>query len=350
MTLRSFRATWPVMLLAASVMVAAGCSSSDVRQVNDAAIASRISLTDTASRDLARQSLVLLKDRAADYRVGPEDLLEVSIYELETRDAARTVDVRVTESGIIALPILGELKIEDLSAEQVKQLIEKQLKETDILRFPRVSVTVKEYRSKRIAVVGAVRQPGVFTLRQNATSLLEALTLAGGLSERAGQILYVIRPQTAAESAAGDAPQTVISIDLFELLETGGALALNAILQNGDIVNVPEAKQFFVVGFVREPGGFTLNKPTTVLEGIALAKGLRETEASPHACVLKRQTAQGATSIPVDLVRISHGTEPNLYLMPNDIIDVRQTTARKVGMGVLGIFRDLFSVGYSLNR
>lgn len=321
-------------------------------EVNKAAIAHRISYTDENSRALARKSLSLAVDRRSDYRVGPEDVLEISIFEWELKDETRTVDVRLAETGVISLPVVGEIQIGGLTVGQVRSLLEKRLVEDEILRNPRVSVVVKEFRSKRVAVVGAVHEPGVYTLRQNVTTLLSVLTLAGGVTARAGQVLYVIRtpaeePATAQWSVAPE--REVIAVDLYELLEQG-RVDLNVVLQNGDVINVPEAKKFYVVGFVRRPDGFPLTRPTTVLEAIALAGGLQERQASPRRCLLKRHVGHGEEEvIPLDLVAISRGEKPNLYLTPNDVVDVRQTAAKKVFLEFLDVFRGVFNVGYNLN-
>ena len=340
-------------LLTALLLPLCGCSSDQVRKVNMAAIASRASYTDDVSRLLAQKTLERLKDRSTDYRVGPEDVLEISIFEWELRDETRTVSMRIAESGIIALPVIGEVKVGGLTAEQVKDLLETRLKKDGILKIPRVSVVVTEFRSKRVAVVGAVHDPGVYTLRQNVTTLLAVLTLAGGVTERAGQVLYVVRAEEPPKPEGEESPpaepgKRVIAVDLYELLEEG-RLGLNVVLQNGDVVNVPEAKNFYVVGFVGRPGGFPLTRPTTVLEGIALAGGLREREASLRSCQLKRRGPEGEVIIPLDLISLSKGESPNPYLMPNDVIEVRQSTLKKIGLELLDVFKALFSIGYSLN-
>jgi len=332
--------------------------------VNSAAVAPRISYTDPVSLNMARRTLPLVAERRTDYRLGPEDVIQITIFEWEVQGQAKSLDARVEESGTVVLPVLGEIRVGGLTVQQVKAGLEAKLVADGILKAPRVSVTVQEYRSKRVAVVGAVREPGVYTLRQNVTTLLSVLTLAGGLTERAGQVLYVIRGVKAGETAPVSVKQNeesgevtvemgarpdVIAVDLFELMELG-RLDLNAVLEDGDVVNVPEAMKFFVIGFVARPGGFPLTRPTTVLEGIALAGGIRERTASPRRCALKRYGAGGEQIIPLDLVAISEGRAANLYLQPNDVIDVRQTLLRQICLETLDAFRSIFNLGYTLNR
>jgi polysaccharide export outer membrane protein len=326
--------------------------------VNDVAVAHYISPSDDTSRLMAQNSRTLLRHQSVDYCVGPEDVLEVTIFEWELREETKTVAVRVAESGIISLPVLGDLYVEGMSVSEIRKTIEKHLVDGGFIREPRVSVIVQEFRSKRVAVVGAVIDPGVYTLRQNVTTVLDILSLAGGLSERAGYVLHVVRAgEGMSESekamlsdqladASGAVEKDIITIDLYELLELGN-LALNAGLSDGDIVNVPEAKRFAVIGFVDQPGSFPLKKPTTVLEGIALGGGLLANEASLKSCVLRRQTPDGETMILLDLEAISRAEAPNFYLMPDDVIEIRQTFGRRVFLEVLDGAKYIFNIGYT---
>ena len=81
-----------------------------------------------------------------------------------------------------------------------------------------------------------------------------------------------------------------------------------------------------------------------------MAGGLREREASPGACVLKRRSGQSEAIIPLNLVAISHGEGPNIYLAPNDVIEVRQTFVKKITMEVLEAAIRVFSIGYHVNN
>jgi len=322
-----------------------GCASSEPVVLSEAMVTSPVSYTDEVSRRLAAGTFKRLPELYEDYRLGAEDVLEVSIFEWELREETKSVEIRVSETGLIGLPVIGDMNVTNLTVEEIKAKIEKRLKDWQIIPNPRVSVVVQQFRSKRVAVVGAVRDPGTYTIRRNVTTLLDILSLAGGPDARAGQLAYVIRnirpamPSDAGESPGGGGAATaglpfdlggseMISIDLYELLELGD-LSLNVLVGNGDVVNVPEAKRFHVIGFARDPGSFPLKKPTTVLEGIAMARGFQEVEASKRDCVVKRKTPDGEYIIPVDLVAVAQGEAPNFYLQPDDIIYVRQTALRR---------------------
>jgi polysaccharide export outer membrane protein len=329
-----------------------GCSSSKPIVLSEPMVTSPVSYTDEISRRLATATFQRIPELYEDYRVGAEDVLEVSIFEWELREETKSVEIRVSETGLIGLPVIGDMNVMNRTVEEIKAKIEKRLKDWQIIPNPRVSVVVQQFRSKRVAVVGAVRDPGTYTIRRNVTTLLDILSLAGGPDARAGQVTYVIRDiRPEVSSNAGAAPaglpfdlgaKEVISIDLYELLELGD-LSLNVLVGDGDVVNVPEAKRFHVIGFARDPGSFALKKPTTVLEGIAMARGFQEVEASKRDCVVKRKTPDAEYIIPVDLVAVAQGKAPNFYLQPDDIIYVRQTTLRRTLLYTYDIVTKMFT-------
>ncbi len=340
------------------LLAGASCSSTDAEKVNEIVITlDRFTPSSEKDYDLSRSTRVLLEQRKSDYRLGPGDILEINIFELEKRDEFKTINARVEESGEITIPIAGSLVAGGLTVDELITAINTRLVEGEFIKAPRTNVTVKEFRSKKIAVVGAVEKPGEYMLRQNVTTLLDALGMAGGPTDQAGYELYVVKAskdlrladlstETLAKSPAFD--ENTIVVDLIALMQEG-ALDLNVALGNGDVVFVPRAKKFYVVGFVRRPGGFPLNQPMTILEGIAMAEGLMEREASPSKCALKRLTAGREEIIPLDLVAIAQGEQPNFFLQPNDVIDVRQTAWRFVGLELLDFIKRIVHFGYDLN-
>ena len=357
-----------LVILAAVVVLPCGCSSSQGRQAGSQdrqSSAVRPSYTDQASRVLAQHTLAQISQQDEDYWLGPGDVIEINIFEWELSERTKTVPVRIAQTGIVSLPMIGDLQASGKTVWQVKKEIEDRLREGGYIRRPQVSIIIKEFQSKKIAVVGAVRKPGVYVIERNVTTLLDILSLAGGLSEEAGQMLYVIRREasepaaataTATTQAATDQPSgqpskpITITIDLHELMEQCN-LSLNIVLHSGDIISVPQAERFFVYGYVNKPGAFNLSKPTTVLEAVAIAQGVDNERGSPEYCVLKRRPQGGSEElIPIDLEAIRKGKKSNLYLQPNDIIDVRQTWLKGFGLGVGKVFGGVgMGLGYSLN-
>jgi polysaccharide export outer membrane protein len=333
------RAALAAMLFAALAAAGlAGCSTTDARMVNRAAMTWKRHSPETDNdRQLIANTYQMLTDRGENYRIGGGDMLEISIYELEKRNEFKTVTVRVEESGEISLPVIGVINTLDLTVVDIEEKIVKALQDIDFILSPRVSVVINEYESKKIAVLGAVTEPGWYSIRNNVTTLWEALSMAGGPTEEAGYELQVHGPDGG-----------MVTIDLIQLMETGNK-RLNMVLHHGNVINVPKAKKFYVWGFVNKPGGFPLNRPMTVLEGIAEAGGLIPKEASPRCTFLKRIENEREEDIPLDLVAIASGEHPNIFLQPDDVIEVRQTTGRLIALELLDFIKRVFYFGYNLN-
>jgi polysaccharide biosynthesis/export protein len=111
-----------------------------------------------------------------DYRVGPNDLLDVEVLDLDKENTKRTV--RVNAAGAISLPLIGAVVVAGLNAQQVEAHIAERYSEK-FLQNPQVSVFIKEFTTERITVDGAVTKPGIYPLTGQIT-LLRALALAGG--------------------------------------------------------------------------------------------------------------------------------------------------------------------------
>jgi polysaccharide export outer membrane protein len=292
------------------------------------------------SRVLATKEL--LKLQSEEYKVGPDDVLEVSVFEWETNDQTKTLHLRVSETGIIPLPVVGALNVKGMSVQEIQSTIETSLREKGVLQDPRVGVWVSEFRSRQISVIGAVNQPGSYAIHQNVSTLLDMISLAGGPRDNAGGIAYVIR-----NSGKGRAPER-IKIDLDELLEKGQT-DLNPVLGAGDVVFVPKAPLIYVYGAVRQAGGFTFRKQLRVLESIALAGGFSDM-ASHTDVALIRRTDDGAERVyKLDVSRIEAGQDPNIFMRDGDVLRVHESPPKRFWEEFTTLLRGLFSFSYRLN-
>lgn len=291
--------------------------------------------------------------KASDYRIGPEDLLEITV--LEAPDLNRTV--RVAARGEISLPLLGGVKTVGLTPRQLEIVIEELLRRS-YMKDPHVGVFVREVQSHPISIVGAVKKPGVFQVR-GAKSLLEVLSLAEGLADDAGDTVIVMRgaglngapgqnheqsPGAAPGSASRPATETgvissaptdstseeTLEVNLKDLLESGNS-RYNLAVNPGDIVKVTRAGIVYVVGEVRKPGGFLLknNENISVLQAIALGEGLTHTAAKSHARIIRTDEHTGKrTETAINLESVLAGKAPDPVLQPKDIVFVPNSTAR----------------------
>jgi polysaccharide biosynthesis/export protein len=347
------------------------CSSVD--NINDQAM---LLESAKAAHNAARlPSLPFVRLDPTEYRIGPRDLLEINIYELEAPSETKRIRVRVSHTGSVVLPLIGSVRSVGLTASELQASIEARLAK-DFIYNPSVSVLIAEFKARRVTVLGEVNDPGTFELKENSTTLVHVLALAGSPTKEAGSKAFLLRAAPATHAGRlpdsipsntpakpGTEPDTrtgrrlgrelgrkldesLVQIDLTDLIENGN-MALNCVLQDGDLIHIPKASMCFVTGLVHYPGGFPLRGDVTLLKAIALAGGARA-NATPELTVLLRLTDKGRKSIPIDLARVKAGTGGDILMQPGDVLVLSQSTSSKVGSGFLAFFRGLFSIGYAV--
>ena len=198
------------------------------------------------------------------YVIGPQDNLSIIVSD----ETELTGKYRVDTDGTISMPYLSRVPLAGLSLAEAQDKITAMLK-AGFIRNPQVRVEVDQFKARSVLVTGEVRTPGKVTLPGTTMSLLEALALAGSPTQNASNEVLVMHPPKPGERA----PEP-ISINRKDL-ELGRA-GRDVTLQDGDIVNIPVAKRFYISGFVKNPGSFVLDAGTTVSQAIILAGGLAD--------------------------------------------------------------------------
>ena len=242
----------PIRLILLSVMVSLyslGCGgpAKSIPPEQLAALQSIKPVTNDPNAQLLVQANRATLTGYKDYKVGPEDLLEVDFFGQD--DLNR--EVRVNGQGEISLPLIGGVSVNGLSPQEIEARLVQAYKEGKFIRNPQISVSVKEYRHQRVMVTGAVANPGSYEVIGPRT-LLEMLGKAGGIMDKpemkAGDLVYVARAQNAPalmKPAKGTTSKPLVPanmvIDLRRLL-SGGAMELNIPIKNGDVIYVPPAK------------------------------------------------------------------------------------------------------------
>lgn len=295
--------------------------------------------TDTLNSELIQQMVQTRKSlSSADYKVGPEDLLEIDVFQVPE---LKTV-ARVSAKGYIKLHLVDEIKAEGLTVAELESLIATKLEK--YLKEPVVSIFVKEYRSQQISVLGAVKNPQVYYV-SGQRYLLDILSLAGGLTQEAGSICIV---QTTADASNGNSLREKIVVDLDELLINGRA-DLNVPVKSGDVIQVPKKGIFFVTGAVGSPGEFQIKSKTTLTEAIGMAKGLRY-EASRSDIKIYRDTGKAQREVlTVDYDSVLAGKIPDSELKDKDIIIITENGFKSFIKGIAGTLNfGVFSLGKGL--
>jgi polysaccharide export outer membrane protein len=269
-----------------------------------------------------------------EYKIGPDDLLEIMVFEEEKLNKT----VRVSSQGNISLPLLGILKVKGLTGSQLEKEIRDLLAEK-YMNDPHVSIFIKEFRNQQISLMGAVGKPGVYDFSGPKT-VLDLLAVAGGLRDDAGKLLFVLRPLNPNAPKTSDAPKTnkepddekpqTFVVSLEDLLIKGDQ-RMNLPLLHGDVVNVPPAGKVFVGGEVRSPGGFSLAKKTTLSQAITLAAGLTP-KADGAVTRIFRYAGQGDQKevITINIYSIQRGEIEDPYVKENDVVFVPKSASKTV--------------------
>jgi len=256
--------------------------------------------------------------------IGANDLIALSVY--DAPEFTRTI--RVGSNGEIALPMLRrKLRAEGLFPDMLEGSIAEALEAEHILVDPIVTITIVEYSSRPISVLGAVRRPITFQASGPVT-LIDAITRAEGLSPEAGSEILITRTRPGKD---GLPSRQIERIPVKGLINQADD-ELNPLLAGGEQVRVPEIGKVFVVGNVHKPGAFRVEDSagTSVLKLLALSEGLLPF-ASPQAFIYRRVPGSAAPSeIPVALTKIMSRKAPDLPLEPNDILYIPDSKGRRL--------------------
>jgi polysaccharide export outer membrane protein len=252
---------------------------------------------------------------ARDYVVGPQDVLNITSQDDPALSGKFTVEADLT----FTFPLLGRVRAGGLTLRDVESQLQAKLVSEGYFKDPQIMVSIEQYKSQKVFIVGEVRNPGAYALSGDMR-LVEALALAGStLPTAAGEVVVVpagsdsivVKPASVDEAEASGTP--VVRVNLRDL--QNGAFQQNVQLNGGDTVFVLKAENIYVFGQVKNPGAYPLQQDvTTVLQGLALAGGV---------------TDRGATSR-VEIVRTIKGEQKKLKvkledpLLPGDTIVVPQ--------------------------
>lgn len=280
------------------------------------------------------QKVDALKDAVTSYRLGPDDQIAVSVADSEE---IANRQVQVDTNGEASLPLLGRVKVGGLTVEQFEQDLAARLKV--YYKEPQVTVTITEFRSQPVSVLGAVKQPGVHQLR-GAKTLIEILSLAGGLRDDAGNSVKVTRRKEwgalplPGATADPSGEFTVGEVALREIMMAQRPEA-NIMIRPNDVITVPKADLVYVIGEVNKAGGFVLAERAdmSVLQAVSMAGGLTKLAGGKNAKIL-RPAAKGGSreEIAVDLRRILEGKGKDIAMQPEDILFVPTNVAKNAGI------------------
>jgi len=273
---------------------------------------------------------VSLSTRADDYKLGPGDVISLTIFAGGKVQNQSTLTV--SGQGTIPVPFLGEIKAEGLTINQLIQKITRDLKR-DYFVNPIVNISIKEYRSKKAYILGEVKKPGLYEIKGDMT-LLSLISMAGGINAaKAGNYALILRGQ--ADKIKSYPIEKIVNkergikINLKKLFS--GDLSSNIRIMNSDLVYIPSKQgmsvsfsKIYVMGRVRKPGAYEFQEGLTVLNACIMAGGFDPFAAPSRASVTRMENGKKKI-IKINLERVRDGKDPDILLKPGDRIYIPQS-------------------------
>lgn len=293
-------------------------------------------------------------ERDTSYRIGPGDEIEINVFDVPELN----LTTRVRESGFVTLPLIGAVRaggvtegdlIADLNARLAKYL-----------RNPQVSVFINNFGSQKVAVMGAVRKPGAYSLKKGQNSLIEIISQAGGITEKAGNYLDLVpgggsidySPSEDPLSAPTGAPApNAVQIPLASVLGTNGGMPIDVPLRSGDTIVIPEAGKIVVEGEVLRTGNYQINQQMTLLGALAASGGITYAAKIDEVEIVREIGPGDKARLVLDLEKIASGQEKDVPLKSGDVIRVPTHMGRRLQHDTFeGITRLInFGVGGNVN-
>ncbi len=265
------------------------------------------------------------------YVLGPNDQISIHVVSCEEiNDKPIPVDL----SGMVHLPLVGSLKASGSTIQQLQAEITDRLRQ--YLLHPDVSVSVVEFRSQPVSVVGAVKAPGVQQV-QGRKTLLEMLSLVGGLDPSAGPTLKITRQSQWGSIPLPNVKQnatkqfSVAEVNLKSLIQATHPEE-NIFVKPHDVISVPRAEMVYVIGEVQKAGGYVLNDidQITVLQALSMAGGLSQTARGQEVRILRRTPGSvERREIPVNVNKMLNGQNPDVRMQPEDILFIPNNVPKR---------------------
>jgi len=243
---------------------------------------------------------------------------------------------RIGSDGEVNLPLAGRVHLAGMTVKEAEDALTKAASKYYV--NPDIAINVVEFHSEPVSVIGSVGNPGVHDARGHKT-LLEVLSLAGGVKPDAGPILTITRlddygplPLPGARRTASHS--IVADVDLKSLLAAKDP-SQNIFVQPFDVISIPHAEMVYVVGNVKKAGGISLGgrESISALEALSMAEGWDPRAAPSHAHILRLSpggTDVGREQIPINLAKMLNGKEHDVLLHANDILVVPNSTAKSI--------------------
>ena len=302
---------------------------------------------------------------AGDYCLGPGDLLTVNVFGW---DAMKDQQVRVSSTGAVTLPMLGDIPAAGKTETELRTEIEGRLR-NGYMRDPHVTVFVQRFQSQQVSVTGAVARPGLYSLTRENRTVYDLLSQAGGLTEQAGgRVLFspadgasrcggaghpghsaTAGVRQASLTSTGDAASLApIEFELDAAVPPGQVNPLMMPVMGGDSIVVTRGR-FMVDGWVAKPGLYSFTPGMTAFGAMSVAGGVLYPADLAHTQIVRARRDGSKELLEVDLTQIGRGEGQDVPLREGDVVRFNASAVRMVPYSVYWVFTNLFRVGAGIS-
>jgi polysaccharide export outer membrane protein len=256
--------------------------------------------------------------------IGPGDQLHILVFETPELEQ----HPRVTDAGDTPLMLLGNVRVTGLTPAQAAAVIEQDLIAGHFMSHPQVTVTIEQYATQNVSVLGEVKLPGSYPITA-PRSVIDVVALAGGLTNVADRSITIERKSDPAQK-----------VNYFLSNNSNDAIDSSVLVYPGDRVLVPKAGIVYILGDVRSPGAYAMSNNSSqisVLQLVAAAGGTNHSAVPSHARLYHKDGAAGYTNNSLPLSAMQKGKQADLPMHPGDIIYVPFSYVRNVAEGATGI-------------
>jgi polysaccharide export outer membrane protein len=198
-----------------------------------------------------------------DYPLGAGDVVKITVF--QNPDLA--TETRVSESGAITFPLVGEVQIGGLPTGEAEKRLAQRLRDGGFVQQAQVNIVVTQFKSVQISVLGQVNRPGRYPVEGAVNKITDMLALAGGVTPTGADTITLVTMRAGKEQR--------VEIDLPAMFNSGD-LSKDLAVSNGDLIFVPRAPVFYIYGEVQRPGQLRVERDMTVLQALALGGGLTQ--------------------------------------------------------------------------
>jgi polysaccharide export outer membrane protein len=243
------------------------------------------------------------QERQPEYRLGPGDIIRIQVYQ----NPDLTLETRLTENGTISYPLIGIVRIGDMTVASAEQTIAKALGDGGFIQNPQVTVTVQQMRGNHVSVLGQVNKPGRIALETVNVRVSEILAMAGGISSAGADVLILTGVR---EGRPFHREIELAGIFLDKRLQD------DLVVVGGDVIYVHRAPMFYIYGEVNKPGSFRIERGMTVRQALAQAGGPTQRGTERRLGLYRRGTGGAVELLRPDL------SDP---VQPDDVLYVRES-------------------------